>query len=143
MKLHHRHSFFPLVLACLTLTLTTLMFFSFARQREVSQPVVAEVTSVSTPEYDEQLKQLGHDFMISYQTLQDEPSRSAAVSVLLQDVLSLRVPVSEKEFHLSLAVTLNEMQQTLKEKKSDEKETELFHRIVSLMQSKGIEYVAD
>ncbi len=130
---HKRHSFFPLVLALLTLGLIVFMFYAFTGKQSVSVRQTSEVPPVSSQEYEKELSTLTKSFVEQYPQKEDELSRLVLVEQTLQSLLSLRVPVEAKEMHLNLAVELNQMQQALREKSGKEKEA--FERIVSYVQN--------
>ena len=121
MLFHRRHSFFPLVLALLTLLLIVLMFYAFTGTQPTANRVTSEVTPVSSQEYQQELRALIQSFIEQYGQKEDDILRLVLVEQTLQSLLSLRVPVEAKEMHLSIAVELNQMQQALREKSGAEK----------------------
>lgn len=129
MMFHRRTSFFPLILALLTLVLGLLMFYAFTGRSIIEQAAVTVVTPVSSQEYNNELKTLMQSFIVDYPQKYDDISRLVLIEQTLQKLLSLRVPAESKETHLNLAVELNQMQQALKEKNGEENEA--FARIQS------------
>ncbi len=130
---HKRHSFFPLMLAVLTLGLIVLMFYAFTQRQATPHRVAQEATPVSAQEYNQELSTLTKSFIEQYSLKEDDLSRLVLVEQTLQSLLSLRVPVEAKEMHLNIAVDLNQMQQALREKNG--KEAEAFERIVGYVQN--------
>lgn len=123
MKLHHRHSFFPLVLGLLTLGLIVLMFYAFAGRRPSEATPPVQLNPVSTEEYEKSLQTLMSSFVVAYDESADDLSRLVLVEQTLTNLLALRVPAEEKQTHLELAVGLNQMQQALRAKNGEEKKT--------------------
>jgi hypothetical protein len=127
MIFHKRHSFFPLVLAMLTLGLFVLMFYAFTGKQTINR-VAQETTLVSSQAYQKELGSLTDSFIKQYPKKEDDLSRLVLIEQTLASILSLRVPAEAKELHLNLAIELNQMQQALREKNGKEKEA--FERIV-------------
>jgi hypothetical protein len=133
MLFHKRHSFFPLILALLTLGLILLMFYAFTGKQPASTSVSQEVTPISSQEYQKEFTTLITSFVEQYPQKEDDLSRLVLVEQTLSFLLSLRVPTEAKEQHLNMAVELNQMQQALREKSGKEKEA--FERIAPYVQN--------
>lgn len=129
MIFHHRTSFFPLILAFLTLALGLLMFYAFTGRSFTQTSSFKEASPISTQEYNKELSELMGPFVSEYLQKPDDMARLVLVEQTLQKLLSLRVPVEAKETHLSLAVELNQMTQALRDKSGEEQEA--FARIQS------------
>ncbi|MBI5370067.1 hypothetical protein HZA85_02690 [Candidatus Uhrbacteria bacterium] len=121
MMFHKRTSFFPLVLALLTLALVVLMIFAFASRGSVSKtPVPASSKPVSAEQYDQELSALTTEFTAVYQAAVDSQTKLSLVQKTLAQLLAMTVPAAEKEKHLALAVELSQMQQALTNQTGEE-----------------------
>lgn len=120
--LRHRHSFFPLILALLTLALVIFMFYAFTGRITQNPTVRGELPPVSSSEYDESLRELMANFSAAYGEEEDELTRLVLTEKTLTQLLSLRVPAESKERHLALAVDLNRLAQALKQRDGEEAE---------------------
>ncbi len=117
--IHHRHSFFPLVLAGLTLALIIFMFYSFTGWQPSTSTMVPEQMPVSPAEYEQSLTQVTRAFVESYPGQSDDLARLVLVEKTMQQLLNLRVPAEQKELHLSLVIELNQIQQALRERNGE------------------------
>jgi len=111
----HRHrSFFPLILALLTILLIVLMVWKL-QSKEVKVPnssyvVVTEEISadpITPAEYEKQLTDVMSEFFQKYDTADQNFIRVIAVDESLSALLDLKVPVQYKDLHLAMAVNLN------------------------------------
>ncbi|MEK7615176.1 MAG: hypothetical protein AAB431_02220 [Patescibacteria group bacterium] len=113
MKLHHRHSFFPLILALLTIALLAFMFFTFTN-REGNAPIREDVVApVSEPDYQKNLQTLTKKFIDGYTQTEDQAKRLTLAEQTLSSLLTMRVPASFKDLHLELAVQMNQLKENL------------------------------
>ncbi len=113
MKLHHRHSFFPVVIALLTLILLVFMFLTFRKNSTSSIGHGQTVSPVSEQEYQTSLHTLMKKFTDGFPALNSQSARLSSVEGTLTSLLAFRVPFSQKDLHLSLAVQLNQMKDAL------------------------------
>lgn len=120
MMLRHRHSFFPLILALLTLALVIFMFYAFTGRIAQSPSARGERPPVSSAEYKESMEGVMAVFVDAYGKQEDELARLVLTEKTLSQLLSLRVPVESKERHLALAVDLNRLVQALKQRDGEE-----------------------
>ena len=120
MLFHQRHSFFPLVLAGLTIVLVVFMFYAFTGQISPNVVIIPEAPPVSDAEYQDELTAVMSVFIENYQHQTDNLTRLVLVEQTLEKLLTIRVPADRKEVHLSLAVELNQMQQALRERSGEE-----------------------
>jgi len=111
MKFYHRHSFFPFVLAVLTLALVVFMFYAFTDTPLGSSQPEQVLNPVSDEQYQKELRLLTTEFIDSYQKATDPSSRNVLVDQALSSLLALRVPSQNKELHLDLAIDLSQLRQ--------------------------------
>lgn len=97
---HRRRSYYPLVVALLTLALGIFAYAALAPRA----PVPAEVPAVSEAGYREAARGVVAAFRGSSAAASDEIGRRVAAEVALRDLTELTVPVAYKSFHLGLAV---------------------------------------
>lgn len=111
MKFYHRHSFFPLILALLTLALVVFMFYAFTGIN-LNPNQTEEITSpVSEEAYQTELRLLTTEFVETYKKTTDPSARKELVDKTITSLLALRVPSQQKELHLDLAIELSQMRQ--------------------------------
>lgn len=111
MMFHQRRSFYPLVLALLSLALGGLMFLTLSRPASVAPPAQPSVT-------DDQYRAEAHDviapFLSAYAAADTDVKRLVAVEDALSGVMPLLVPTAYKDLHLGLAVSLTLMRDGLR-----------------------------
>ncbi|MBM5789996.1 hypothetical protein FJZ23_02850 [Candidatus Parcubacteria bacterium] len=134
MMLHKRHSFFPFVLALLTLALVILMFYAFTGREPAPAERAVEPSPVSASRYEGSLVSLMDAFIGAYDAQPDDASRLALTEQALADLLSLRVPADEKDRHLALAVGLNRLEQALRARDAEETQA-AFDEIASTLRA--------
>lgn len=117
--LHRHHNWFPLVIAGLTLTLFLLMFYSFTAWPQSLSPVTPESTPVSTQEYQRDMKEAVERFINEYEQVDSDVARLVRVESMMNTLLNIRVPADEKERHLSLVITLNQLKQALRDETNE------------------------
>lgn len=104
-----RVSFFPLILLALTLILVYLfVFFSAPKQVKTTQ---TQVSAVSEGHYQEALASVLKKFFSVYDSATSDTVRAESVQTALNALLNMRVPASDKELHLELAIILQKMKQ--------------------------------
>lgn len=111
---HHHRSFFPLVLALLTILLIALMVWKLQPAPEpVPSPTAPAPEVADTPEpvtaadYEKELADLLGGFFDRYDAADQAFLRVIAADETLSALLDLRVPSEYKDLHLSVAVDLN------------------------------------
>ncbi|OGL95841.1 hypothetical protein A2348_00315 [Candidatus Uhrbacteria bacterium RIFOXYB12_FULL_58_10] len=112
---HHRHaSFFPFVIALLTLGLGTLMFVTLNRSvpRQLSSESVAPVVSDSG--YREQSHAVIAPFLTAYQSAETDIMKLVEVEDALSALTGLTVPATYRDVQLGLAVSLTLMRDGLR-----------------------------
>ncbi|MCX6714611.1 MAG: hypothetical protein NTX72_02260 [Candidatus Uhrbacteria bacterium] len=105
-----RPSFFPLIILALTLILVTGFVFS-SSPKQTERKIGSEVPVVSEEQYQSALTVVLKKFVTSYDTASDDTARAHVVDQTLATLLSMRVPSSEKDLHLALAIALQKMKQ--------------------------------
>jgi hypothetical protein len=108
MFFHQRRSFYPFIIALLTLLLAALMF------KTLTEPRRQNGTAQSTPPVTESdYRKEAHDviapFVVAYEDAQTDVQRLVAVEDALSGILPIVVPPSFKDIHLDLAVALTLM----------------------------------
>lgn len=107
----HKRSFFPWVLAMLTITLASFIYASF-----VSRSPSTEITPVSRTAYESKAKSLMSSFLQSYEGAQDDLQKQSLIETTMNEVLSLRVPTEDKDAHLQFVLRLNQLKEELASK---------------------------
>ncbi len=119
---HQRHSFFPLVLAGLTLVLIIFMFYAFTEQGREPVSVMREPSPVSAQAYEKQWQQITQAFEEMYPNQSDDLARLVLTEQTIRELLELRVPAQQKDFHLSLVIELNQIAQALRARSGEASE---------------------
>ena len=109
----YRHSFFPFVIIILSLALAGLIYWSTQTQPPSSSVLIQEVEPVDPEVYQERLSDIVTTFIQRTSDSQDDLEKLLAVQTALAGLLDLRVPVQFKDLHLSLAVSLSQIQTAL------------------------------
>lgn len=114
----HRHrSFFPLVLALLTILLVVLMIWKLQPPAAgaPSSPATEEISAdpVTPAEYETHLADLLGKFFQKYDAADQDFIRVIIADETLSALLDLKVPAQYKELHLAVAVNLNLIQRGL------------------------------
>ena len=109
----YRHSFFPFVIIILSLALAGLIYWSTQTQPPSSSVLIQEVEPVDPEVYQERLSDIVTTFVQRTSDSQDDLEKLLAVQTALAGLLDLRVPVQFKDLHLSLAVSLSQIQTAL------------------------------
>ncbi|TAK03241.1 hypothetical protein EPO34_04190 [Patescibacteria group bacterium] len=107
---HHR-SWFPAVVAILTLALGLTVSFSLYPRPTPPSPAPAAVSSES---YRASVKGVLDGFDGAYATSSSDLAKLAAVEQALASLLALTVPGEERGLHLAVATALNQMAQGLR-----------------------------
>lgn len=112
---HRRRSFFPLLVALLSVSLLGFMMVVFLSQPpQTGNELTQEpVSTISSEDYHASARAVVASFDQKIQVAQDVPSRRAVVQSSLSALLALRVPVEYQNAHLHLALALNAMQSAL------------------------------
>ncbi|OGL62542.1 hypothetical protein A3C09_00145 [Candidatus Uhrbacteria bacterium RIFCSPHIGHO2_02_FULL_47_44] len=101
-------SFFSFIILALTLILVTGFVFSSAPKKTTVQ---TESSAVSEKQYQTALAVVLQKFVTSYDATTDDSVRAQVTDQTLGTLLSMRVPAAHKDFHLSLAITLQKIKQ--------------------------------
>ncbi len=119
--LHKRLSFFPLILAFLTLGLILLMFYSFSfADRGASAPIVEEVvTPVNSDEYQQSVSGIVTGFQADFADAEDNLKQIFVTEKTLAKILALKVPTEFQSAHLGLAMSLNNIVSGLRGEERD------------------------
>jgi hypothetical protein len=104
-------SFFPFLVLALTLILVTGFVFSASPKLAGQKDVVIQTPPVSDKQYQEALKIVLKKFVTAFDATQDLSVRAQLTDQTLSTLLTMRVPVQEKDLHLTLAIFLQKMKQ--------------------------------
>lgn len=113
MFIHHRTSFYPFVIALLTIGLGALMFVTLNRsvpraETEESAPAVTE------SDYRADSHAVIAPFLAAYQSAETDVARLVAVEDAMAALTRLTVPASYRDVHFGLAVSLTLMRDGLR-----------------------------
>ncbi len=121
---HQRRSFYPLVIAILTLALGSLMFFTLSQstrlpllQKEragVRSSDVSPTPAVTDADYRANAHAVIAPFLVSYSAASNDGIRLGLVEDALAALMPITVPASYKDVHLGLAVSLSLMRDGLR-----------------------------
>lgn len=119
MRIHHRHSFFPLIIILLTLGLILFMFYALTFEEEQTTTTTSVITveeeiPVDTETYRSDLVYVLAVFDDTYSTANDDLSKLVATESAIANLLDMKVPTEYKELHLELAVAFNQIQAGLR-----------------------------
>lgn len=103
MFFHQRRSYYPLVIALLTLGLGLLMYMTLHKTAVEPPPPAPAVTE---SDYRAEVYGVVAPFLATYQAADTDVKKQVAVEVALQNLTDLIVPASHRDVHLSLAVSL-------------------------------------
>jgi hypothetical protein len=109
MRCYHRHSFFPLVVAVLTLLLSALLFYCASNNRNSDIGILAPPV-VDASDYRADIASIVKIFSDSYAQAIDAAGRSDAGTKALHSLLDLRVPSEYKKLHLDLAILFSDVE---------------------------------
>jgi hypothetical protein len=120
----YRHpTFFPLILALLTLGLIGFMVVTFSNRSAGGPGGSSEEAVVNEDEYRLKAKQTMAGFEATYEGA-DDLERLVFVEDALNALLALRVPAAYKDLHLELAFSLNLIREGLRAKSESRLEGE-------------------
>jgi len=121
---HQRRSFYPLVIAILTLALGSLMFFTLSQstrlpllQNEragVRSSDVSATPAVTDADYRTNAHAVIAPFLVSYASASNDGIRLGLVEDALAALMPITVTASYKDVHLGLAVSLSLMRDGLR-----------------------------
>lgn len=120
----HKRSWFPFVVFFLTLVLIALVVSSFTGKGQLEKrgQGAPPITMISDITYQRELSGNVKTFLNAYATATDDASRSALVQTMLNQLLHMRVPAQEKDLHLELALSLQQMKEGLANHSQDASE---------------------
>ena len=114
---HKRRSFYPLVIALMTLTLGLLMFFALSRSGAPfanDRTAVSPTPAVTDADYRTNAHAVIAPFLLAYDATANDGVRLAAVEDALAALMPITVTASYKDVHLGLAVSLSQMRDGLR-----------------------------
>lgn len=115
---HQKRSFYPLVIAILTLALGSLMFFTLSKSAtkpsSSDRSTVSPTPSVTDADYRTASHNVVAPFLVAYEASATDGERLASVEDAISALMPLIVPVSYKDVHLGLAVSLTLMRDGLR-----------------------------
>jgi hypothetical protein len=112
---YHHRSFFPAVLALLTLALVGLMFWKLPGDPEpTSAPTPALQPAVTDESYRASAAAIMSEFFVEYAKADQDFLRLLRVEKTLNELLDLKVTEGYKKIHLDLVVALNQMRNGLR-----------------------------
>lgn len=108
----HKRSWFPFAVLFLSLVLGVFVFFSFytKQTQTISQ---TQPTRISDVTYQHELTSNVTSFLDAYPKAIDDSARYNLVQTMLNQLLRMRVPAQEKDLHLELALSLQQMKEGL------------------------------
>lgn len=109
MSLTHPRTWFPLVLATLSIALLVFVMFNF--NDEATQDPVEQVPAVSSEEYQENAGALIENFFEDLNGLETDADRLVLIQATEDGLLQLIVPADHREIHLEMVIALNLMTQ--------------------------------
>lgn len=112
-----RISLFPFVILLLTSTLIGGFFFAASHGLLVS---TQESSAPDISTYRSSLASLVQKFVNAYDSSSDESARTQIVEQAMADLLSMRVPASERQIHLDVAVALQKIKQGFARNRDDD-----------------------
>ncbi len=113
----YRHpTFFPLILALLTLGLIGFMAVTFSNRSARVPGGSSEEAPVNEDAYRSKMQSIMTGFAGKYYGAPDDLQKLVLSENALNAMLALRVPATYKDFHLELAFSLNLMREGLREK---------------------------
>lgn len=113
MFIHHRTSFYPFVIALLTIGLGALMFVTLTRSVPSSAPETS-APAVTESDYRTQSHAVVAPFLAAYQSADTDVAKLVAVEDALASLTDLTVPAAYRDVHLGLAVSLALMRDGLR-----------------------------
>lgn len=113
MLFHKRTSFFPFLVALLSLGLLVFMFYAFSYKSGSFSSKPSPVVAISSDEYRASVKELASAFDQKMADASDVMTQRVVVEQTLTALLALRVPVEYQSTHLQLALALNSMKDGL------------------------------
>ncbi len=114
----HKRPWFLLFVFFLSAALGVLIFFSYTANVQQTKPPV-ETPIVSDEAYQKELTISVKSFLTSYSAVGDDGAKSALVQSFLNQLLHMRVPAQEKDLHLELALSLQQMKEGLQNHSQD------------------------
>ena len=108
---------FPYIVGALTIALAVFVAFAVTHRPQApadssSSPTQAE--RLSDASYQSEMKGILLSFDADYPKAKNDIARLVLVEATLNKVLSVRVPESDKAFHLEIAIALNEWREGLR-----------------------------
>lgn len=103
MFFHQRRSYYPLVIALLTLGLGALMYLTLHKTVVEPPPPTPAVTE---RDYRAEAHGVIVPLLAAYQAADTDVKKQVAVEVALQNLTEIIVPAAYRDIHLSLAVSL-------------------------------------
>ncbi|HAU66412.1 MAG: hypothetical protein UT30_C0001G0085 [Candidatus Uhrbacteria bacterium GW2011_GWF2_39_13] len=119
MHYYQKHSFFPVIIILLTVSLAGFMFFVL-RGSSTQTSAMQEPKPVNEEDYREGVSITLQTFEEQFVASQDNAQKRLATQNALSTLLELRVPVEYKELHLQLAIAWNQIQMALQNDSEDE-----------------------
>lgn len=114
MFFHHRHhSYYPAVIALLSLALGVLMFLTL-RQSPSSDETPPSPSAVTEADYRTEAHAVVAPFLAGYQSAPTDVARLVAVEDALAGLTALTVPATYRDAHLGLAVSFALMRDGLR-----------------------------
>jgi hypothetical protein len=119
MRYYQKHSFFPVIIILLTVSLAGFMFFVL-RGSLAQTSTIQEPKPVNEEDYREGVSAILQTFEEQFSVSQDSAQKRLATQTALSALLELRVPVEYKDLHLQLAIAWNQIQTALQGNSEDE-----------------------
>ena len=109
----HKHNWFPGITLLLSLVLVGLIIFSMMTKAPSVQKSTQTGPTVSESAYQTDMQKTVQTFLTSFSGATSDTERTAAVQSALDALLRMRVPADDKDLHLELAISLQNMKERL------------------------------
>ncbi|MEK7452533.1 MAG: hypothetical protein AAB664_04285 [Patescibacteria group bacterium] len=109
----HKRSWFPFVVVFLTIVLFGFFYVSYRSKSLSIKNAPATVSSISDELYKKNISIYIKSFFDKYPSAKDDAERTMLVQELFNQLLHMRVPMQEKDLHLELALSLQQMKDGL------------------------------
>ena len=113
MRYYQKHSFFPVVIILLTLSLAGFMFVVFRGSMTRGDSVVQEIKPVNEDDYRQKISEVLQVFGEQFMASEDNAQKNMVTQQALDQLLEQRVPAQYKDLHLQLAIVWNQLQTAL------------------------------
>ena len=114
----HKRPWFLVLVFLLSLALGMFIYSSYSAKVQQTKPS-ASTPAISDEAYQQELNGTVKTFLTAYTAAADDSAKSTLVQTLLNQLLHMRVPAQEKDLHLELALSLQQMKEGLQNHSQD------------------------